>query len=101
MKKNLELIRSLKCSVCWSSPPNEAHHWRSRGAGGTDDLTNLCNLCHRCHMIFHTIGQITFWERHGDQITTFRKLHGLPELVTGVEAKRQTLGLKESDEDNK
>lgn len=77
---NRKLIEQMKCSVCLSNPPNDCHHWRSRGAGGTDMLANLVSLCRKHHTQFHTEGRQTFFKKYGERINKFRKLKNLPEL---------------------
>ena len=51
---NLELIRSQrKCEWCGDKVPLDAHHIKSKGAGGGDELLNLIGLCRMCHGQFH------------------------------------------------
>lgn len=74
-----DLVRSLCCCVCGALPPSEAHHVKSRGAGGT--RKDLAPLCARCHRLGHVMGWTSFgmrfgvnleaeakrlWEAHGD-----------------------------------
>jgi hypothetical protein len=56
-------IRRMPCAVCSHPPPNEAHHTRSRGAGGTKKA--LCPLCIFCHAELHALGAISFNEKYG------------------------------------
>lgn len=53
----LEFIRRRKCLVCRKNHP-DAHHVRSRGAGGSDYDT--VPLCRKHHTELHQIGQGTF-----------------------------------------
>ena len=76
-KKNLELIRSLPCSICYTEP-SEADHIRTRGAGGGDNLGNLQPLCRKCHVERHTIGIETFYKRYDEKIKNFREDFKLP-----------------------
>ena len=59
-KENLALVRSQRCLVCKSNPPNEPDHLRTRGAGGGDELFNLLALCRRCHTLRHLLGLKNF-----------------------------------------
>lgn len=54
----LSEIRKLRCFACGASPPSEAHHIRSRGAGGGDDHYNMLPLCS-----FHHTGGKDAWHR--------------------------------------
>lgn len=60
----LKAVRALNCLACGKAPPNEAHHIRSRGAGGKDDFFNVISLCDRHHRggpeAWHQIGAISF-----------------------------------------
>ena len=58
-------IRGLPCLIgvlCLG--PVEAHHVRTRGAGGAD-RANLIPLCGRHHAEWHTIGRQSFQRRWG------------------------------------
>lgn len=79
-KENIEFIRQLPCQVCGKNPPSDPHHYRTRGAGGGDELTNLMALCHPHHVEIHTIGRRTFWGKYGELIQKNRKESGLPEM---------------------
>lgn len=82
----LAAVRQLPCLACGKSPPNEAHHVKSRGAGGGDDYWNLIPLCNEDHVsgpnAWHRLGAISFvhrfpWVRSyliqlGWDITTYR-----------------------------
>lgn len=58
-----ELCRGLPCCVCQASPPSDPHHVVSRGAGGKD-AGNAVPLCRFHHGELHTIGLLTFQEKH-------------------------------------
>lgn len=75
---NLDLMRRLPCEVC-AVTPVEVHHWKTKGAGGGDDLTNLHPLCIVHHRQFHHMGAKTFWKKYGEAITWFRQRKGLPQ----------------------
>lgn len=47
----LKNIRALSCLACGSSESVEAHHIRSRGAGGKDEAFNIIPLCIRDHRV--------------------------------------------------
>lgn len=56
--KNEKIVDQLKkeigyCEYCGSSFRLEAHHIKSRGAGGDDNRNNLIVLCHACHSNVH------------------------------------------------
>ncbi len=61
---NLELTRQLDCVLCYHPPPNDPHHLRSRGAGGTDEIENLVPLCRKCHTAIHTTGIVEQAEKY-------------------------------------
>lgn len=63
-KKNLELVRQMPCKACGKPPPNDPDHIKTRGAGGTDDLSNLQALCRIHHIERHTIGIKTFQKKY-------------------------------------
>lgn len=60
-------IRKLRCLACGAQPPSEAHHVRSRGAGGKDDFWNIIPLCTQHHTMgadaWHRIGSVQFVRR--------------------------------------
>lgn len=59
----VKFVRYLPCCICSKPGPNEAHHVRSRAAGGkADSIVALCPVHHR---EFHNAGRRTFAERHG------------------------------------
>lgn len=84
-KDNIEAIRLLPCSVCARAQPSDPHHWKSKGAGGGDELSNLVPLCHPHHVEFHASGRKTFWRKYGDKVKASRRVFGLPDLVLGFE----------------
>jgi hypothetical protein len=51
----IELIRTLPCLACGITPC-DAHHVKTRGAGGQDTADNLMPLCREHHTLLHTIG---------------------------------------------
>lgn len=78
---DLKLIRRIKaeaCRACDAPPPSDAHHLRTKGAGGDDSLTNLISLCRGCHQAIHRMGVKTFVERWRLPVS-FDK--GYPELI--------------------
>ena len=52
--------RHLICEACTRRPAGPAHHIKSRGAGGGDDVSNLLSLCGECHTRIHTEGEGRF-----------------------------------------
>ena len=62
-KKNIEFIQSRPCAACGRTPV-DAHHIRTRGAGGDDRLSNLLPLCRVHHTEIHKIGKQTFFEKY-------------------------------------
>ena len=56
-------IVSLPCAVCGKRGPSDAHHYKSRGAGG--DSRHLVPLCHPHHLAIHQAGVHTFYLRYG------------------------------------
>lgn len=74
---NLDLMRRLPCEVC-AVTPVQVHHWKTRGSGGSDELTNLHPLCVTHHTQVHQLGVKTFWKKYGEAITWFRQRKGLP-----------------------
>lgn len=78
-KANLSLIRSLPCFVC-EERPCDPDHFKSRGAGGGDELSNLNALCRRHHCERHNLGIKTFWNLYHLKIQEARDKHDLPRL---------------------
>lgn len=59
-----EWLRLLACVVHRNcAGPVEAHHVKTRGAGGMSK--DIVSLCQRHHREFHDVGRLTFVERHG------------------------------------
>ncbi len=60
----IEYYKSQGCAVCgWK--PCDAHHLKSRGAGGDDVPENLISLCRRHHCEAHRIGRRKFLDKYG------------------------------------
>ena len=76
----------MPCSVCGKPPPSDAHHWKTKGAGGRDEMSNLVSLCRTHHQEFHQVGVKTFYERFGMRMEIFRETMGLPPLEKVEEA---------------
>lgn len=55
----LDWIRGQACALPACQTPGEAHHVRTRGAGGVD-RENVVPLCHLHHMELHSKGRLTF-----------------------------------------
>jgi len=51
------------CEIC-SARPAEAHHIRTRGAGGSDDPENVMWLCGRHHREIHAMGRDSFFAQY-------------------------------------
>lgn len=81
---NLQTIRAKPCCVCGRDAPSDPHHWKTQGAGGSDELENLLPLCREHHVEIHKIGRQTFYNKHEDKIVFMRNLYGLPELNRGI-----------------
>lgn len=77
IKKNLEITRKKKCEVCGKLPPSDPAHIHSRGAGGSDDLSNLMALCRKHHIEQHQIG-----------LHSFTLKYNLPLDLSGIYPKR-------------
>lgn len=84
-KKNLDFIKTLPCMVSDKKcvGPIDAHHWRTRGAGGLDELLNLAPLCRRHHTEVHQIGRKTFFKKYEEKIVLMRRAFQLPPLGEG------------------
>lgn len=52
----LEVIRELPCIACAAPAPSDAHHIKSRGAGGDDTVWNVISLCREHHSLAHQRG---------------------------------------------
>jgi len=76
----LNKIRAMNCFVCMARPPSDAHHWRTKGAGGQDHEDNLVPLCRKHHVEFHNKGRKTFFSEYGDRINVFRKMKRMKPL---------------------
>lgn len=80
-KKFLEQIRKLPCIACGRWPNDytgtEAHHVKTRGAGGDDSPHNVLPLCTHCHtssrFAWHA-GKFTFLRRHPHVVDHLRHL---------------------------
>lgn len=81
-KKNLRFIKSLPCFICGATPA-DPDHFRSRGAGGGDDLSNLNALCRTDHIKRHAMGIKTFWSKYSVVILANREKYELPPLDLG------------------
>lgn len=57
-----ELCRRLPCCACGRKATCDPAHVRSRAAGGKD--SDCVPLCRECHTEQHTIGILTFQQRH-------------------------------------
>jgi hypothetical protein len=77
---NLQRIRNLPCAVCSHPAPSDPDHFRTRGAGGDDSLSNLNPLCRLHHQEKGTLGIETFIKFYGQRIEEFRGAFGLPKL---------------------
>lgn len=63
-KALIDYYKSQGCAVCgWK--PCDAHHLKSRGAGGDDVPENLISLCRRHHTEIHQIGKRKFLAKYG------------------------------------
>lgn len=60
-KKFLDSFKHRYCEICGAKPA-EAHHLRTRGAGGGDLPSNLLALCRTCHSRAHSMGIKSFVE---------------------------------------
>lgn len=76
--QNIKYIRSLPCSVCSKPPPNDCHHWKTKGSGGSDCLSNLVTLCRKHHAEFHQKGRATFLVKYFKHLFTHRLCYELP-----------------------
>jgi len=59
----LERIRGMGCIVCGIRPV-DAHHLKSRAAGGPDTASNVVPICRKHHTESHTIGQRSFSKKY-------------------------------------
>ena len=55
-KENIRKMRHSKCQLCGKGPPSDAHHIKTRGSGGGDELENLIAACRSCHTRIHMEG---------------------------------------------
>lgn len=53
----------MSCCICGYHSA-EAHHIRTRGAGGKDNADNYLILCRKHHTEIHTIGRDTFGKKY-------------------------------------
>lgn len=79
-KENIDQIKSLPCCACGDQGPSDAHHLKSRGSGGGDELENLVPVCRRCHSLAHSMGTKRFLEYFRVLITRTRKKYKLPPI---------------------
>jgi len=71
------VVQSEKCIY----QPCTADHWKTRGAGGNDELENLNPMCFFCHLLKGTMGVKSFWRKYGKRIQENRIKQGLPEQL--------------------
>lgn len=64
MKQLLNEFRMLRCMACGAFPPNDVHHIKTRGSGGSNEAHNLIPLCRYCHTAWHTMGAKSFIKKH-------------------------------------
>lgn len=57
-------VRQMPCVICLKRPA-DAHHIRSKGAGGPDAQWNVTALCRVHHQRFHALGIRKFCEESG------------------------------------
>ena len=69
----LEDVRSCPCLIC-RGRDSDAHHIRTRGAGGGDNWWNVIPLCRAHHTEWHNIGAIRFLNRYPDALEFLGKL---------------------------
>jgi 5-methylcytosine-specific restriction endonuclease McrA len=55
-RENIKKKRHMNCENCGKNPPSDAHHIKTRGSGGGDELENLIALCRACHTKVHMEG---------------------------------------------
>lgn len=58
----------------------DVDHWKTRGSGGDDELSNLSPLCRRHHIEKGQIGVKTFYLKYESMIEHFREKYELPQL---------------------
>lgn len=56
-------VKEMRCIVC-GNVQTERHHFRTRGAGGSDENFNILLLCREHHQEIHKIGSITFAKKY-------------------------------------
>jgi 5-methylcytosine-specific restriction endonuclease McrA len=52
----LQITREMACAGCGKAPPSDPDHIKTRGSGGSDELSNLMPLCRSCHTLRHFEG---------------------------------------------
>lgn len=77
-EQNLQRMRNLPCAVCNMPKKNDAHHIKSVGSGGGDELTNVVSLCRFHHTECHQIGRKTFYAKYKPRIDSHREMYKLP-----------------------
>lgn len=78
-KANIKFMSELRCHICGTLPV-EVHHWKTRGAGGGDELANLVSLCPKHHREFHDKGIGFFWGKYRRALEFYRSWRNLPPL---------------------
>jgi hypothetical protein len=76
-KSNIRVIQSMPCSVCLAPAPSECHHYITRGAGGSNEMSNLVSLCHRHHHEFHNNGRKQWTTKYITQVQENRSIWSL------------------------
>lgn len=81
---NLALVRAMPCLICQrpstKTIPSDVDHWKTRGSGGSDSLSNLSPFCRYHHTLKGQIGVKTFYTKYKTLIEEARKAYGLPPL---------------------
>lgn len=68
-----DFIREQHCCGCGAWPPNDPHHYRTRGAHGDASQSFQIPLCRRCHSECHNLGVETFQKRKGVDFAATRE----------------------------
>lgn len=56
--------RNMPCIACRCFEGVVAHHIKTRGAGGSDEVENLMPVCQKHHLEIHQHGLVRFAEKY-------------------------------------
>lgn len=79
--EHIKFIKTLPCIINHNCVgPVDCEHWKTKGSGGGDNLSNLNPMCRKHHIEKGQLGVKSFWERYHKTIIENRRKLRLPRL---------------------